>query len=214
LRKLQLHRALRCATSPNFGPCGFYRGDFFLPIGAATSALARHAAFGHLLSPALSWLSVAPGPIRRLLRCRQSAPVWPPATRAPCRPELRKGILWMQRSLRTNLPLKLRRIGNRARQRRDGCARTALQLRTRAGAITPSLPRPRWHPDPVLVPLTGRPDRIRHPSARSAAPDGWSRRSRSAVLPSPHVRRSRHGACGLPAAALAHDAEEPRREGS
>jgi hypothetical protein len=75
-------------------------------------------------------------------------------------------------------------------------ARRTHRLRTWAGAITPSLPRPRWHPDPVLVPLTGRPDRIRHPSARSAAPDGWSRRSRSAVLPSPHVRRSRHGACG------------------
>ena len=53
----------------------------------------------------------------------------------------RKGILWMQWSLPTNLPLKLRRVGNRARQRRDGWARLAIQLRTRA------VPLPR-HPDP------------------------------------------------------------------
>jgi hypothetical protein len=34
------------------------------------------------------------------------------------------------------------------------------------------------------APLRGRADRICHPSARSAAPDGWNRRSRSAAQPS------------------------------
>jgi hypothetical protein len=61
LRKLQSHRSPRCETSPNFGPRGYCRGDFFAhwrggqrPLPAARPSASSPA----LPCPALSWLGV------------------------------------------------------------------------------------------------------------------------------------------------------------
>ena len=92
LRKLQSHRSLRCETSPNFGPRGYCRGDFFArwrggqrPLPAARPSASCSAP----PCPARSLLGVAPGLIRRLLRCRKSAPVWRPAARSKEIPDYR-----------------------------------------------------------------------------------------------------------------------------